>query len=626
MRPTYSHSLTRLQREDLTPHNRMIVRYVVSNDAECDAVRIRDILNSGQSLFSLSPQIPLNLTTLHNPEGKPLDHHALSRFLSRSLPFDASEKPILLITGREINAWPQPNSHGFSTIEGNRLTIISNYRSSLEGNPGDLIFVRRILHNMTRLCVEKPSGDPGCVCGPGDDFVYLSGDGEKELRRLGYRDGIRDLLRFINWLNQAATAPEQPALKPLPFQDLPLVARFAKAISRKEGRPFDGKIVLMVLHFLSDLVPFIENVIRLGAHAGDIYLVAKPYPYPARDKISHMLEMMGVQFSRATEEHSVRETAADVLAILHKRKDVSRRPIIVIEDGGYFAPLLHRAEHRKLRDRCRGIVEQTTKGIRNTQRMVGKNIRIPILSVAQSTFKERYESPEIGRATVQNISRFVSNVKLSGRRAVVFGFGSIGAFVAENLNRSFNMGVSVVDTDPEKLLLANHRKDIVTEAKRAFSLLAHKEDTILVVGTTGGGKSGKPSVTAKLMSTFPDGTILVSTSSDRAEFDVKGLEKLAKGREEIIEEGNRKYTINAAGKEKALFLLAEGYPINFYGSDSVPNETIDPIMALLLLCAVRICQKRRKFSTKIDVEAVNEITGPKGRNLAAKYSAITARH
>jgi len=244
--------------------------------------------------------------------------------------------------------------------------------------------------------------------------------------------------------------------------------------------------------------------------------------------------------------------------------------------------------------------------------------------VARSSFKERYESPEVGRVTVQNISRFVSNVKLSGRRAVVFGFGSIGMHVAENLNRSFNMGVSVVDKNAEKRLLANHRKDIVTEATTTFSQLTHKLETRLVVGTTGGGKNGKPSVTARLMKDFPDGTILVSTSSDRAEFDIAGLKRLA-CRVEDIEEGNTKYTIKVDGKQKSLFLLAEGYPINFYGSDSVPNETIDPIMALLLLSAVSICQNPKRFPARIDSDAVNDITGPKGWNLAAEYSSISNR-
>jgi S-adenosylhomocysteine hydrolase len=605
----------------------MIVRYVVADDAECDFGRIRSILNSGQPFFSLTLPIRLSLNGLQTMDATPPSADAIRKFLAARLTGTPNHAETLLITSREISDWTSLRSpDAFQIVTATGLTAISNYRSSLSDKAADLAFARRILHSIMRRCVRFAVDDLGCVCGGGNDFVYLSRQAERKLKDLDYRDGIRDLLQFINWLNQAQGNPAQPVLIKPRGSGLPLVEYFAQRILKEEGPPFAGKVVLMVLHFLSDLVPFVQNVIRLGAQPQDIYLVAKPYPYPARDKIHHELELVGVQPRRASERHDVSKTAADVLAELHQRDDIfTKKHLIVMEDGGYFAPLLHLSKHRRLRKRCLGIVEQTSKGIWSTERQIGKkNIKVPILSVARSSFKERYESPEIGRVTVQNISRFVSNVKLSGRRAVVFGFGSIGMHVAENLNRSFNMGVSVVDKDAEKRLLANHRKDIVTEATATFSQLTHKSETRLVVGTTGGGENGKPSVTVTLMKDFPDETILVSTSSDRIEFDIAGLKKIA-FRVDDIEDGNTKYTIEVNGKRKTLFLLAEGYPINFYGSDSVPNETIDPIMALLLLSAVGICQNPKRFRTKIDVDVVDKIMGSKERKLAAEYSRLSER-
>lgn len=605
----------------------MIVRYIIGSEAECGSEGIRSILNIGQAFFYIDAPARISLRALYTADATPPSNNTLQTYLKNHLPVDLGATQTVLLTSREISG-PQSlrSRDGFTLTVAPSLITISNYHTLLTGRANDLAFVRRILHALMRGLVRPSINDTSCVCGPGAHFSYLSQPAELALAREGYRDGIQALLRFINWLKQSETNPHQPRMREPPASGLPLVQRYADHIVTTEGYVFRGKIVLMVLHFLSDLIPFVENVLRLGARPEDVYLVAKPYPYPRRDAISHSLEAMRIQFRRATEAESVATKAEEILNLLHQRNDLSRKRLLVIEDGGYFAPLLHRTKHRRLVKRCIGVVEQTTKGIRNSEREIAKGQpRIPILSVAKSSFKERYESPEIGRATVQNISRFVPNIKLSGRRAVVFGFGSIGMYVAESLNRAFNMGVSVVDNDPQKLVLANHRKDIVTEAARSYSKLTQKAETILVVGTTGGGASGRPSVSARLMAQFPDKTILVSTSSDRTEFDVEGLKRMAGNAGERIEEGNTLYRFTSDGTRKSLFLLAEGYPINFYGSDSVPNETIDPIMAMLMLCGVAICQDPQRFGRRIDAEAVDKICGPQERNIAAEYAKISRR-
>jgi hypothetical protein len=59
-------------------------------------------------------------------------------------------------------------------------------------------------------------------------------------------------------------------------------------------------------------------------------------------------------------------------------------------------------------------------------------------------------------------------------------------------------------------------------------------------------------------------------------------------------------------------LLAEGYPINFYGSESLPNDAIDPIVTLLILCAVELAldsrKRGREYKNKILTSEVNDIT------------------
>src|SRR5437660_8497308 len=129
------------------------------------------------------------------------------------------------------------------------------------------------------------------------------------------------------------------------------------------------------------------------------------------------------------------------------------------------------------------------------------------------------------------------------------------------------MGVCVIETDTLRRLKAKHRKDIVAEVYSSFTDLPREfvETVRLVVGTTGG-----PSITKEIMMRLPDGCILVSTSSDQIEIEVKALAQLAGENRVEIEEGKTEYTFTVDGVAKTLTVLAEGYPINFYASESLP--------------------------------------------------------
>lgn len=63
-------------------------------------------------------------------------------------------------------------------------------------------------------------------------------------------------------------------------------------------------------------------------------------------------------------------------------------------------------------------------------------------------------------------------------------------------------------------------------------------------------------------------------------------------------------------------MLAEGYPINFYGSESLPNDTIDPIMTLLLLCGVELTL-RNDLKKEVDAEMVGVVVEKRG--LVARF-------
>jgi hypothetical protein len=100
--------------------------------------------------------------------------------------------------------------------------------------------------------------------------------------------------------------------------------------------------------------------------------------------------------------------------------------------------------------------------------------------------------------------------------------------------------------------------------------------------------------------------VLVSTSSDQDEIDIAALNRLARGRSRPITEGKIVYQVGSDEHPCNVTLLAEGYPINFYASESLPNDTIDPIMTLLLICAVELTL-RTNWNRGVDADAVAKI-------------------
>jgi S-adenosylhomocysteine hydrolase len=593
----------------------MIVRVYKTEHTLCDLAGIEKLVNSFQYFFVMrvAPTLvlPLDMNSFA------IDPSRFATWFEQSAKKDLADVRIL-ITSSRIELPRQKSVYSFSAS----TSIISDHHWCHDECDTKIRLARHILQIGMASFQCHASPVESCVCDRSDDFDCLCTDCETFLRGKDYRDGIFSLKEAFNILNQLRSSPDASLPKPRDGSQLRLAMSYASEISENERRlgrpsPFEGYILLVVLHFLSDLIPFVNALHKLGCRYEDMYLIAKPYPYARRDEVNHHLSYMGINTIRASKSDPIEECATHILDDLVIRfGQESGRKILVIEDGGYFAPLLHHTKYSDLLHRCIGVVEQTQKGINNDENIA--NIDIPILSVAQSDFKKTYESSEIGRVTVQNIGRFTPNTKLSGEHAILFGFGSVGQEVAFHLTNTFNMTVSVVDSNEFPILRARHRKSIVAEAQQDFNSLRFKDMALLVVGSTGGGK---PSITKSVLRQLRDGAVIVSTSSDREEIDIKALEKLAEGRKVEIAMGKEKYTIvDENGNTKNIFLLAEGYPINFYASESLPNDSIDPVMTLLLLCAVELAISDRSnasLAKGVLKKEVNEIT--EKRDLVVRF-------
>jgi hypothetical protein len=106
-------------------------------------------------------------------------------------------------------------------------------------------------------------------------------------------------------------------------------------ISKDMNKPFSNKRFLILLHFLMDLLPFLDGCEKLGLNPTETVLFYKRYPYPKRDEIIKELEGRGYIIAPI-------ERMQLTLKDFQNRCDAQKKDLIIIEDGGQIVPEIHK--------------------------------------------------------------------------------------------------------------------------------------------------------------------------------------------------------------------------------------------------------------------------------------------
>lgn len=377
-------------------------------------------------------------------------------------------------------------------------------------------------------------------------------------------------------------------LKGLVNLDAPELEVFSRQIRRqlqkKRSQLFAPYRMVLILHHLPDLVPFIKGLMDLGAEEKNIALLVKPYPYGEKSQVGGFLSYHYPEL-QIDYLSSLPPSDSHMACVLGSAEGGK---LIIIEDGGYLVPCLHNSV-ANYETFCQGAVEQTTNGIRNDEAL--NNLKIPVVNVAKSDFKDKHEAPSVGKSIVYNIQRILEHRGLHypGMTAGVIGFGAIGKAVVSALSDTLSMVVQVADSNSRLVLEARNlgfkASDRVEDAIRGASL---------VVGTTGGSRKDNrvyPTISKRELGFLSNGAILVSASSDQIEFDIQELEAIASRKNRIYGVGTE-YFVQRASRVDSYLLVGDGYPINFFRGSGIPNQSIDPILTQLLLGAVQIASER----------------------------------
>lgn len=382
-----------------------------------------------------------------------------------------------------------------------------------------------------------------------------------------------------------------------PFRNTPLLQYYSRDPQLFKVKPFKNKLIFFILHFLRDLIPFIEAIKNLGLDLKNTYFFYKDYPYPQREAIREWLEKEG---ARVNSRSYIRQ----YLEQITKSPPNKNRKILIMEDGGFIVPLIHN-EFPELIQYTMGAVEQTTRGIRNVEKL--EKLKIPIISVATSKLKSDFEPPYIAKAVIDNIKRLLPNVALDGKTIALFGYGTIGKEIAKWFRKNGAI-VTIFETVPEKRLWAKQNGFII--ANSPMEAVRNKNFVV--------GASGNASINSQVIASLSHDTYIISASSELYEIDIEELYRQQNKTQELKDESDKIIGTDffLPSDNRVIHVLANGYPINFWNFESMPKEASDLVLSLILLSSAELALGNYS-SPIINPDAVNQLA--EKYEIAKKY-------
>ena len=123
------------------------------------------------------------------------------------------------------------------------------------------------------------------------------------------------------------------------------------------------------------------------------------------------------------------------------------KPNMLLDDGGDLTAIMHN-EYKDLMKDVKGVSEETTTGIKALNKMEkDESLLIPAINVNDSVTKSKFDNLYGCRESLVDGIRRATDVMMSGKIAIVAGFGDVGKGSAASLRQS-GARVLVTEADP----------------------------------------------------------------------------------------------------------------------------------------------------------------------------------
>jgi len=260
------------------------------------------------------------------------------------------------------------------------------------------------------------------------------------------------------------------------------------------------------------------------------------------------------------------------------------RPNMLLDDGGDLTKIMHE-EYPELMSGVRGVSEETTTGVLRLNDMeTDGTLKVPAFNVNDSVTKSKFDNLYGCRESLTDGIRRATDVMLSGKVAVVNGFGDVGKGSAASL-RNGGARVIVTEVDPICALQA------AMEGYEVSTMDDYASKADIFVTATG----NKDIITVDHMRDMKDRAIVCNIGHFDTEIQVDGLKNFkwhnVKPQVDEIEfpDGKR------------LLLLAEGRLVNLGCATGHPSFVMSASFTNQVLAQIELWANTGKYENKVYV-------------------------
>ena len=344
-----------------------------------------------------------------------------------------------------------------------------------------------------------------------------------------------------------------------------------------DKHPLKGAKIVGCLHMTIQTAVLIETLVHLGAEVR----WSSCNIFSTQDHAAAAIAKAGVPvfaWKGETEEEywwCVKQT-------IEGKKDW--KPNMILDDGGDLTALMHK-NYKDLMKDVKGLSEETTTGVLALKKMEKDGtLLVPAINVNDSVTKSKFDNLYGCRESLVDGIKRATDVMMSGKVAIVAGFGDVGKGSAASLRQS-GARVMITETDPICALQA---------AMEGYEVVT-MDDMIscadIVVTATG----NKDIVTADHMREMKDRAILCNIGHFDNEIQVEALKNY---KWDEIKPQVHEITLPS---KKRIILLAEGRLVNLGCATGHPSFVMSASFTNQVIAQIELWNNSKNYKNKVYV-------------------------
>jgi len=285
---------------------------------------------------------------------------------------------------------------------------------------------------------------------------------------------------------------------------------------------------------------------------------------------------------------------------------------MLLDDGGDLTAMAHN-KYPQILENVHGITEETTTGVHRLYEMLEKGtLKVPAINVNDSVTKAKNDNKYGCRHSLNDGIKRGTDMLLSGKKALVIGYGDVGKGSAQSL-RQEGMIVKITEIDPicamqacmDGFEVVSPYKDGINTEKADCIDTQLMQHTDVIVTTTG----NVDVCDAHMLESLKSGAVVCNIGHFDSEINTAYMRKNWTF-EEVKPQVHRVIRgTDSEGNEDYLILLSEGRLINLGNATGHPSRIMDGSFANQVLAQMYLWERKyadqdeasKKANLKVEV-------------------------